>query len=73
MALKRTGVSQTGGRDAEALCARLHRVYHQAKGIGYVTPDQCEVFIQRTIQLTQEYPEKTANKIGAAAPTLFTF
>ena len=70
---KRTGVSQTDCRDAEALHAKLQLIYHQAKKIGFATVEQCKVLIQRVKDVAQEYPEKLANKISAAAPKLFTF
>lgn len=70
---KRTGVSETDCRDAEARHAQLQLVYRQAKETGSATPGQCEVFVQRTTQIALTCPEKLSNKIISAAPFLFTF
>ena len=69
----RSGISSTDCRDAQARHDRLILVYHQAKGMGSATPGQCEVLVQRTIQIAQTYPGKLAGKIVSAAPYLFTF
>ena len=73
IAKMRCGVSSTDCRDAQALHDRLMLVYHEAKEMGSATPGQCEVLVQRTIEIARTYPEKLGNKIAAAAPFLFTF
>ena len=72
-AKKRTDMSETDCRDAEARHAQLKLVYHQASETASATPAQCETFVQRTVQIALTYPEKMSNKITSAAPFLFTF
>ena len=73
IARERSGVSSTDCRDAQARHDRLMLIYHEAKEMVTATPGQCDVLVQRTIEVARTYPEKLANKIIAAAPYLFTF
>ena len=68
IARERSGVSSTDCRDAQARHDRLMLIYHEAKEMVTATPGQCDVLVQRTIEVARTYPEKLANKIIAAAP-----
>ena len=70
---KRTVVSQTDCRDAEALHSRLQQLFHGAKLMGTATASQCGVLKERLLEIAASYPRGLANKLASASNHLFTF